>query len=73
MRCKHFKREVKDNNVCAAFPDGIPREIFMNMYDHRKPYPGDHGIHFEPRELQQVETNGTPAEKAADLPASSAS
>ncbi len=34
--------------TCDAFPDGIPDEILFNLVDHRKPYPGDHGIRYEP-------------------------
>jgi hypothetical protein len=30
-----------------AFPAEIPVPIQMNKHDHRKPYPGDHGIRFE--------------------------
>jgi hypothetical protein len=33
---------------CRAFPDEIPLPIQMNKHDHRKSYPGDHGIRFEP-------------------------
>jgi hypothetical protein len=33
---------------CAAFPEEIPREIAGSKHDHQKPYPGDHGIWFEP-------------------------
>jgi hypothetical protein len=33
---------------CTAFPEEIPREIAGNKHDHRKPFPGDHGIRFEP-------------------------
>jgi hypothetical protein len=33
---------------CAAFPDRIPREIWNGERDHNSPYPGDHGIRFEP-------------------------
>lgn len=33
--------------VCAAFPSGIPPEIFQDGYDHRLAFPGDSGIRFE--------------------------
>lgn len=39
--------ETKCRWTCDAFPAGIPREILENRADHRKPYPGDRGIHFE--------------------------
>jgi hypothetical protein len=32
---------------CAAFPDGIPWQIGEDGFDHRKPFPGDHGILFD--------------------------
>ena len=35
---------------CAAFREGIPDAIAENEIEHRKPYPGDHGIQFEPIE-----------------------
>lgn len=30
--------------TCAAFPDGIPGEVYGNALDHRQPIPGDHGV-----------------------------
>lgn len=32
---------------CAAFPDGIPDEIYFGGFDHRLPFPGDHGVRYE--------------------------
>lgn len=35
---------------CEAFPERVPREIWTGQFDHRRPYPGDNGILFEPAE-----------------------
>jgi hypothetical protein len=54
--CKHF---INDKTWrCEAFPDGIPDEILVGTpykdkpgykrFVHTRPYPGDHGLRFEP-------------------------
>lgn len=51
--CMHCKRHEWDNdkgNYCKAFPEGIPNEIFWGKNLHKEPYPGDHGIQFDPKD-----------------------
>lgn len=50
--CKHFRDERPDSNrpACDAFPDGMPPVVLTGEHDHRKAYPGDNGIRFEPIE-----------------------
>lgn len=53
LACQHYWREESKRSgrkVCAAFPDGIPEEIWERIVDHKQPYPGDHGIQYELRE-----------------------
>ena len=45
--CKHLH---KDQISCTAFPDVIPHDIRADVFDHRKPFRGDHGIQFEPKD-----------------------
>ncbi len=53
MRCKHYHpyTDPETVNTCNAYPDGIPLEILEDKVDHHKPYKGDHGIQFEPRDV----------------------
>jgi hypothetical protein len=54
-RCRHLDRNAAASlhiMRCPAFPDEIPREIADNKHDHRKPFPGDHGILFELLKLE---------------------
>ncbi len=46
--CRHLRQD-SHKVTCAAFPDGIPVEILKSRILHREPFPGDHGIQFEPR------------------------
>ena len=45
--CKHLN---KDKISCTAFPDVIPDPIIEGQYDHRKPYSGNNGVLFDPKE-----------------------
>ena len=53
--CYSCSRFRKDENACAAFPEGIPDVISENVYDHRKPLKGDHGLQFELAEGSSME------------------
>lgn len=53
-KCKHLIGVKKDGfderterPVCAAFPDGIPKEIAYGNELHIQPYEGDNGIQYE--------------------------
>jgi hypothetical protein len=47
IECKHFGKKPI---TCLAFPKGIPKKILDGKFNHVKPYKGDHGIQFEPKE-----------------------
>jgi hypothetical protein len=50
LSCAHLRPSTDETKIdsCDAFPNGIPREIYFGGRSHRRPYPGDHGIRFEP-------------------------
>ncbi len=45
--CKHAYSVIA--RTCAAFPRGIPNDIWDGRHDHNQPYSGDNGIRFELR------------------------
>ena len=58
IECKHApgnqgRPVTKPGAWCDAFPDGIPEDIFWGDHNHKKPYPGDNGIRFEPIETKK--------------------
>jgi hypothetical protein len=44
--CAHMDPDLR-SRTCAAFPDGIPLEIWRGLNDHTKPFAGDNGIRFQ--------------------------
>lgn len=48
FRCRHLDLNQISARRCRAFPTGIPMAIWTGQHDHRTPFPGDGGIHYEP-------------------------
>jgi len=47
VACERLRPAIGGRLTCVAFPDGIPDRLLKGLADHRRPYPGDHGIRFE--------------------------
>ena len=47
-QCNNCAHLIPVTITCDAFPNGIPKEIHINKFDHKNPYPGDNGIRFTP-------------------------
>ncbi|MBD8498867.1 hypothetical protein [Paenibacillus arenosi] len=45
--CKHLNRAERGKMTCAAFPNGIPKDIHELKFIHTSPYPGDNGVLYE--------------------------
>jgi hypothetical protein len=53
--CRHYDRTAPGPGIrCAAFPNGVPDEIFTSEADHRMPFDGDGGVRFEPIDDEAV-------------------
>jgi len=44
--CRHLLPVV--GWKCKAFPGGIPPAMMFDEHEHRQPFPGDHGVRYEP-------------------------
>jgi chromosome partitioning protein len=45
--CARWHRGRRNRETGDAFPHGIPEAILLMDHDHRRPYPGDHGLQFD--------------------------
>ena len=50
LDCTRFHADDRDALTCDAFTKAIPEAIIFSEHDHREPFPGDHGIQFEPQD-----------------------
>jgi hypothetical protein len=47
QQCATCKR-LRDGLSCESFPAGIPEPILSGKHDHTEPFPGDHGLRYQP-------------------------
>ncbi|MEO0596713.1 MAG: hypothetical protein AAF126_11420, partial [Chloroflexota bacterium] len=58
--CQHFDVTSgwTKTPTCTAFPDGIPTEIYANIFDHREKYENDNDIQFLQHPLDDMSKRG---------------
>ena len=47
--CNQCIHRIPGTATCKAFPERIPQAILGATNDHRRPFPGDNGILFQPK------------------------
>ncbi len=53
--CVHYyQNSPGDLLTCEAFPDGIPDTILSGIEDHRRSFPGDQGVMYEPMHSPEI-------------------
>ncbi|WP_319579083.1 hypothetical protein [uncultured Methanospirillum sp.] len=53
--CVHYyQNSPGDLLVCEVFPDGIPDSILSGVVDHRRTFPGDQGVLYEPMRSPEI-------------------
>ena len=67
--CRHLRWDQE--RACDAFPapGAIPLDIWLGRLNHREPYPGDHGVQFEPIGAEEAHRRGAAAMRATPPPA----
>jgi len=60
--CKHLQPhpERRGPLICAAFPNGIHKEIVNGEVLHYEPYPSDNGIQFESEYVEPSNSSSQP-------------
>ena len=51
--CWTCVRKHENSPTCDAFPARIPNAILDGEHDHKTPFPGDHGLLYEPGPVPQ--------------------